>query len=121
MSKEAEEAQPVVDGDQQDAVPDQGSVLVERARGRAALIGAAVKPEHDRKGLFCRPDRGHYIEKEAIFLACLGASMRRTKSGMARCAFPFAPSTPARRKRAGNCASVCSALRAPGRRDRKST
>src|ERR1035441_1188333 len=72
MSKEAEDAQPVVDGDQQDAVPDQGSVLVERARGRAALIGAAVKPEHDRKGLFCRPDRGHYIEKEAIFLACLG-------------------------------------------------
>jgi hypothetical protein len=72
MGKETEDAQPVVDGDQQHAVPDQGSVLVERARGRAALIAAAVKPEHDRKELFCRPDRSHYIEKEAIFLACLG-------------------------------------------------
>jgi hypothetical protein len=50
-----------------------------------------MKPEHNRKGLLGRPNRGHYIEKEAIFLAYLGVvsvpvSHYRLRAGSAEAA-----------------------------------
>src|SRR5580704_1623935 len=74
MGEETEDAQPVVDSDEKDAVPDQRSILVECAGSRAAFIRATVNPEHHGEGLFYRPDGSHYIEKEAIFLARLGVA-----------------------------------------------
>ena len=72
MGEESEDAEAIVDGDENDAVIDERAVLVEGARSGAAFVCAAVNPEHDRKRLGNWPLGNDDVEEEAIFLAGFG-------------------------------------------------
>ena len=86
MGKEAEDAQPVVDCNQQHSVIYQRSVIEERGRCGPALISAAVNPEHHRQQLLRRPYRRNDIQIEAILLAGFAKLQFQSPSASAHCA-----------------------------------
>ncbi len=69
MREEAEDAEAVVEGDDEHAVVEQRALGVETARTGAAEVGAAVDPEHDGEQASGWPCGGDDVEKEAVFLA----------------------------------------------------
>ncbi len=58
QQREPVDAEPVVDGDQHDAIPREGMAVVHRHGGVAIAEGAAMDPDHDRgsPGQVARPD-----------------------------------------------------------------
>ena len=92
MREKAEDAETVIDGNEEDAVIEQRAVVVERAGTGASLVGAAVYPEHYgqrfRGGPYGRDD----VKKEAVFaavrvvVAVPGATEKSLRAGRAKSA-----------------------------------
>ncbi len=74
MSQEPKRPEPVIDGDNDDAVPGEVCTVIEFLRSRAEDIAAAMDPEHDRQRPFAPADGSPHVEIEAVF-ACFGAEL----------------------------------------------
>src|ERR1700689_3212264 len=83
MREESKHTEPVVDGDEHDALLSQGFSVITRSRTGAGLIAARVNPDHDWPPLAGRSRRSPDIEKEAV-LADFGRGCGRIRAAKCR-------------------------------------
>ena len=75
VGHEAERSEPIVEGDEQHAVPRQVAVHEHRVAASALLERAAVKPDQDRPARIGRRCRAPDVEVEAVFAHRLHAGV----------------------------------------------